>query len=469
MNRVPRAANSSAMGKVCLPFKLTSSSAMSNAGPFVACLRASSYLATVPTTVQPRSCSMSSNSMDSIDSSSTTRILSPFTSMTLAGDAGVCCCAIIFHRPQSTVRGSSTTPALGTGVDDQALIRISQPSAPASECPGAPVGVAARLSAIASEVSSLTCALLGLAVPTRLPAEARQEGSRSRVIPGPGAADFPRAGPNDLLDVLTCHNFDPLRKVPRPIFRSLPSRGTAAGDFAIKGSAAPANEQDRPNCQSWLFAAKGRLGLGAAGRLPGPSWRNSRAGADPGKTDSARGGAQWVREQPLVPAASCALKFRESPWGSAFAIALPVSDVRAASLRRWRASSHPTRSSARQPTTFASVTMAPNSRSGSALAAAQACFTPKRGANTPSSASPSVPSPIQVFRHPKMLFMTVADIPGFGSRRVQKPTTRTLVLPRRRPAASLPETSSDQRRDVERSWHLGARWPSRGFGPTGRA
>lgn len=37
MNRTPRPANSSAMGKVCLPFKLTSSSATSNAGPFVAC------------------------------------------------------------------------------------------------------------------------------------------------------------------------------------------------------------------------------------------------------------------------------------------------------------------------------------------------------------------------------------------------------------------------------------------------
>jgi hypothetical protein len=113
------------------------------------------------------------------------------------------------------------------------------------------------------------------------------------------------------------------------------------------------------------------------------------------------------------------------------------------------------RSSARRPTTFASVTTAPNSGSGSALAAGRPCFTPKRGANNLPSRSPSAPSPTQVFRPLKIPFMTVADTPGFGSHRGREPTTRTLVHPRPHPGASPPDHLQINRQVAERvlaSW-----------------
>jgi hypothetical protein len=52
------------------------------------------------------------------------------------------------------------------GVVDQSLLRIREPNSlvRSSECPCVPAGVAVLLSAVASEVSSLTCALLDLVV-----------------------------------------------------------------------------------------------------------------------------------------------------------------------------------------------------------------------------------------------------------------------------------------------------------------
>ena len=94
------------------------------------------------------------------------------------------------------------------GVLDQSLVRIREPSSlvGSSEYPSPPVGGAALLSAMASEVSSLTCALFDLAVPTLLSAEVCQDGSG-----GPGHAED--LCPQRLNSpVLTCNNSDPCGK-----------------------------------------------------------------------------------------------------------------------------------------------------------------------------------------------------------------------------------------------------------------
>jgi hypothetical protein len=146
---------------------------------------------------------------------------------------------------------------------------------------------------------------------------------------------------------------------------------------------------------------------------------------DPAGANNIPRGAECVLEQPLVPADSCVLKFRVNHSESAFATASPVSVGRAASLQRWPASPHPIRSSAPQPSTFASVTKEPSSSSGSALSAGQPCSTRKKVTNNRPWGSPWAPSPTQAFLHLKIRSMTVAGIPGFNYRQGQPRTTRT--------------------------------------------
>jgi hypothetical protein len=136
-------------------------------------------------------------------------------------------------------------------------------------------------------------------------------------------------------------------------------------------------------------------------------------------------GARCVREQPLVPAASCVSKSRVNHSESASVTASPVSVGRAVSLQRWPASPHPIRSSAPQLSTFALVTKEPGSSSASALSAGQPCSTPKKVTNNRLWVSPWAPSPIQTFRHLEARSTTVADILGFNYRRGQGRTTRT--------------------------------------------
>jgi hypothetical protein len=128
---------------------------------------------------------------------------------------------------------------------------------------------------------------------------------------------------------------------------------------------------------------------------------------------------------PPVPAASCVSKFRGNHSESAFATASPVSVGRAVSSPHWPPSLHPMRSLAPPPSTFARVTKAPGSGSGSARSAGRPCSTPKKVTNSRLWLSPWAPSPTRTFRHRKIRSTTVADILGFDYRQGRRRTTRT--------------------------------------------
>ncbi len=136
-------------------------------------------------------------------------------------------------------------------------------------------------------------------------------------------------------------------------------------------------------------------------------------------------GAQCALEQPPVPAASCASKFRENHAESASAIASPVSVEREASLQRWPASPLPMRSLALRPSTFASVTREPGSDSGSALSAGRPCSTPRRVMNSRLWTSPWERLPTRPSLRLGIRSMTAADMLGFSYRQAPRRTTRT--------------------------------------------